>query len=262
MKQVQQWQESIEHAKVETIRYDTVSTTTTTTSTRTSTNMNRENFIDKENRYTSSTYEVPVSSDITDLEKNTIGFTSTVSTTSLDTTTSHINNFKRIVPLTKTTRSIREIVRSFWAPITTRKPRVSRYTVRSTRYDTTYTSTSTVTPFPTYYCLTRSTRIPRMSTSSTKSTISYDKSSSIGKSTTVSMDRDTATTTKITSQLSTLSTVKDYGNNDFVLQDATIEAKPLLVNSSRQEVNVTEYNDTTLNLVIGAVFVGKCNKKI
>jgi hypothetical protein len=98
-----------------------------------------------------------------------------------------------------------------------------------------------------------------MSTSSTKSTISYDKSSSIGKSTTVSMNQDTATTTKITSQLSTLSTVKDYGNNDFVLQDATIEAKPLLVNSSRQEVNVTEYNDTTLNLVIGAVFVGKCN---
>jgi hypothetical protein len=75
------------------------------------------------------------------------------------------------------------------------------------------------------------------------------------------MDRDTATNIKITSQLSTLSTVKDYGNNDFVLQDATIEAKPLLVNSSRQEVNVTEYNDTTLNLVIGAVFVGKCNKK-
>jgi hypothetical protein len=73
------------------------------------------------------------------------------------------------------------------------------------------------------------------------------------------MDRDTATTTKITSQLSTLSTVKDYENNDFVLQDATVEAKPLLVNSSRQEVNVTEYNDTTLSLVIGAVFVGKCN---
>jgi hypothetical protein len=72
------------------------------------------------------------------------------------------------------------------------------------------------------------------------------------------MNSDTAMTTRITSQLSTLSTVKDYGNNDFVLQDATIEAKPLLVNSSRQEVNVTEYNDTTLNLVIGAVFAGKC----
>jgi hypothetical protein len=87
--------------------------------------------------------------------------------------------------------------------------------------------------------------------------MSYNKSSSTGKSTTVSTNRDTSTATRISSQLSTLSTVKDYGNNDFVLQDATIEAKPLLVNSSRQEVNVTEYNDTTLNLVIGAVFAGK-----
>jgi hypothetical protein len=255
---VQQWQESIEHAKVETIRYDTVSTTTTTTSTRTSTNMKRENSIDMGNRYTSSTYEVPVSSDITDFEKSTMRYMFTVSTNRLDTTTSpHIISSKRSVPTAKTTKSIREIVRSFWAPITTRKPRVSRYTVRSTRYDTTSVSTSTVTPFPTYYCLTRTTRVPRVSTSSTGSTISYNKLSSTGKSTTVSTNRDTSTTTRISSQLSTLSTVKDYGNNDFVLQDATIDAKPLLVNSSRQEVNVTEYNDTTLNLVIGAVFAGK-----
>jgi hypothetical protein len=53
------------------------------------------------------------------------------------------------------------------------------------------------------------------------------------------------------------STLKDFGNNDFVLQDATIDAKPLLVNSSRQEVNVSEYQDTTMILVIGAVFAGK-----
>jgi hypothetical protein len=219
LKQVQQWQESIEHAKVETIRYDTVSTTTTTTSTRTSISMKRENSIDMENRYTSSTYEVPVSSDITDFEKSTIGYMSTVSTTSLDTTTSpHIKSSKRSVPIAKTTKSIREIVRSFWAPITTRKPRVSRYTVRSTRYDTTSVSTSTVTPFPTYYCLTRTIRVPRVSTSSTRSTMSYNESSSTGKSTTVSTNRDTSMTTGISSQLSTLSTVKDYGNNDFVLR--------------------------------------------
>jgi hypothetical protein len=65
------------------------------------------------------------------------------------------------------------------------------------------------------------------------------------------------TTTGITSQLSIHSTLKDFGNNDFVLQDATIDAKPLLVNSSRQEVNVSEYQDTTMNLVIRAVFAGK-----
>jgi hypothetical protein len=84
---VQQWQGSIEHAKVETIRYDTVSTTTTTTSTRTSTSMKRENSIDTEERYTSKAYEVPVSSDITEFERSTVRYMSTVSTTSLDTTT-------------------------------------------------------------------------------------------------------------------------------------------------------------------------------
>jgi hypothetical protein len=117
--------------------------------------------------------------------------------------------------------------------------------------------TSTVTPFPTYYCLTRATRVPRITTSSTRS-INHNELFSAGNGTTVSANRDTATGTGITSQLSTLSTSKDYGNNDFILQDATIEAKPLLVNSSRQEINVTKYNDTTLNLVIGAVFAGRC----
>jgi hypothetical protein len=115
-----------------------------------------------------------------------------------------------------------------------------------------------MTPFPTYYCLTRTTRVPRVLISSTRTTINDNKSPSTGKGTIVSVNHDTATTTGITSQLSTLSTLKDYGNNNFILQDATIEAKPLLVNSSRQEINVTEYNDTTLNLVIGAVFAGRC----
>jgi hypothetical protein len=106
--------------------------------------------------------------------------------------------------------------------------------------------------------LTRATRVPRITTSSTRSSINHNESFSAGNGTTVSTNRETATDTGITSQLSTLSTVKDYGNNDFILQDATIEAKSLLVNSSRQEINVTEYNDTTLNLVIGAVFAGRC----
>jgi hypothetical protein len=221
--------------------------------------MKRENSNGMEEKYTSEIFEVPVSSDITDFERSTVGYMSTVSTTSLDITIPpYTKSTKRVVPSTKTTKSIREIVRSFWAPITTRKPRVSRHTVRSTRYDTTSMITSTVTPFPTYYCLTRTTRVPRIFLSSTRSSINYNKSLSTGKSTTVSMDHDTATTMGITSQLSTLSTVKDYGNNDFILQDATIEAKPLLVNSSRQEINVTEFNDTTLNLVIGAVFAGRC----
>jgi hypothetical protein len=156
LKQVQQWQESIEHAKVETLRYDTVSTTTTTTSTRTS--MKRENSIGMEDRYTSKTYEVLVSSDITDFEKSTVGHMSTMSTTSFHTSIPpYTKRYKhvRVVPSTRTTKSIREIVRSFWAPVTTRKPRVSRHTVRSTRYDTTSMITSAMTPFPTYYCLTR-----------------------------------------------------------------------------------------------------------
>jgi hypothetical protein len=236
-----------------------VSTTTTTTSTRTSTSMKREDSNNMEERYTSKTYEVPVSSDVTDFERSTVGYISTVFTTSPGTTISpYTKSFKKVVPSSKTTKSIREIVRSFWAPITTRKPRVSRHTVRSTRYDTTSMITSTVTPFPTYYCLTRTTSVPRIAISSTRSSTNHNKSFSTGKSTTVSVNRDTATTTGITSQLSTLSTVKDYANNDFILQDATIEAKPLLVNSSRQEINVTEFNDTTLNLVIGAVFAGRC----
>jgi hypothetical protein len=65
----------------------------------------------------------------------------------------------------KVTRSIRDIVRSFWAPVTTRRPWVSRYTIRSTRYDTTTSIVSTRTPFPIYYFLTWSTNVPKLSTS-------------------------------------------------------------------------------------------------
>jgi hypothetical protein len=85
--------------------------------------MKRENSNGMVEKYTSEIFEVPVSSDITDFERSTVGYMSTVSTTSLDITIPpYTKSTKRVVPSTKTTKSIREIVRSFWAPITTRKP--------------------------------------------------------------------------------------------------------------------------------------------
>jgi hypothetical protein len=75
------------------------------------------------------------------------------------------------------TMSIKDMVRSFWPPGTTKKQRVSRYTVWSTRYDTTTPITTTQTPFPTYYCLTRPTKVPSLSTTSSTNKIESKNSS-------------------------------------------------------------------------------------